>query len=67
VADIVIHRQTFDPKARNTACELLSYSPWHALPDHKPLGAVNRMRKGIYEAISAFRRGKAPDVQQNSR
>jgi hypothetical protein len=67
VADIVIHRQTFDTKARNTACELLSYSPWHALPDHKPLGAVNRMRKGIYEAISAFRRGKAPDVQQNSR
>jgi len=62
VADIVIHRQTFDTVARNAACEVLSYSPWHALPEHKPLGAVNRMRKGIYESISAFRRGKAADV-----
>jgi len=62
VATITIPRQNFDTKPRDTACELLSYSPWHALPDHKPLGAVNRMRKVIYEAISAFRRGKARDV-----
>lgn len=62
VANIVIPRQNFDTKPRNAACELLSYSPWHALPDHRPLGAVNRMRKVIYEAISAFRRGNARDV-----
>jgi hypothetical protein len=62
VATIVIPTQNFDTTQRNTACESLSYSPWHALPDHKPLGAVNRMRKVIYEAISAFRRGKARDV-----
>jgi hypothetical protein len=59
VATITIPTQTFDTAERNEACELLSYSPWHALPDHKPLGAVNRMRKAIYEVISAFRRGGA--------
>ena len=63
VASIVVPRQTFDTKQRDLACELLSYSPWHALPDHKPLGAVNRMRKVIYETISAFRRGKAGDAR----
>lgn len=64
VASITIPRQNFDTKPRDTACELLSYSPWHALPDHKPLGSVNRMRKVIYEAISAFRRGKPTDVSR---
>lgn len=56
VASIVVPKQDFDTAPRNAACELLSNSPWHALPEHKPLGAVNRMRKVIYETISAFRR-----------
>ncbi len=56
VATITIPAQTFDTEGRRQACEALSYSPWHALQEHKPLGAVNRMRKAIYEAISAFRR-----------
>jgi hypothetical protein len=59
VATIVVPKQNFDTVPRNTACEQLSYSPWHALPDHKPLGGVNRMRKVIYEALSVFRRAKA--------
>ncbi len=58
VATITVPKQNFDTVPRNTACELLSYSPWHALPDHRPLGAVNRMRKVIYQYISAFRRDK---------
>jgi hypothetical protein len=62
VASIVIPVQDFDTEPRNTACELLSYSPWHALPEHKPLGAVNRMRKMVYEAISGFRRGAGKQV-----
>lgn len=64
VASIVIPKQDFDTKRRDAACESLSYSPWHALPDHKPLGAVNRMRKVIYESVSAFRRGKMNDVSR---
>jgi catalase len=56
VATITIPPQVFDTPAQNIACEQLSYSPWHALPEHRPLGAVNRMRKAIYERISAVRR-----------
>jgi len=28
---------------------------WHALEEHRPLGAVNRMRKVVYERISRIR------------
>jgi hypothetical protein len=55
VARITIPVQTFDQPANNEACERLSYNPWHALPEHQPLGAVNRMRRVIYDRISAFR------------
>jgi hypothetical protein len=60
VATITIPPQTFDTPPQNIACEELSYSPWHALPEHKPLGAVNRMRKAIYERINAVRRSSPP-------
>jgi catalase len=60
VATITIPPQIFDTPAQNIACEELSYSPWHALPEHKPLGSVNRMRKAIYERISAVRRSSPP-------
>lgn len=55
VAQINIPQQPFDSPAQMRFCENLSFTPWHALPEHKPLGAVNRVRKQVYEAISAFR------------
>jgi len=63
VATITIPAQNFDTPQQNSACEQLSYSPWHALPEHKPLGAVNRMRKVIYERISAIRRSSPPPTE----
>jgi hypothetical protein len=33
----------------------LSFSPWHALEDHRPLGSVMRARKFAYEASSTLR------------
>lgn len=30
--------------------------PWHGLKIHKPLGSINRVRKGVYKASSAYRR-----------
>ena len=56
VATITIPAQAFDTPVNNRACELLSYSPWHAMPAHRPLGSVNRMRKVIYDRISLIRR-----------
>lgn len=55
VATIHIPKQDFGTPEQNKFCENLSFTPWHALPEHKPLGAVNRMRKIIYENISRVR------------
>jgi hypothetical protein len=55
VATILIPQQNFDTSEQNAFCENLSFSPWHALPDHKPLGIVNRLRKVIYDQISRTR------------
>ena len=31
--------------------EPLSFSPWHGLVDHEPLGGINRVRRRVYEAL----------------
>jgi hypothetical protein len=38
-------------------CEQLAFTPWHALPEHQPIGSINRLRKTIYEALAEYRRG----------
>ena len=55
VATLRIPMQTFDSPAQLQFAEDLSYSPWHSVPEHQPLGGVNRCRRIIYHAISAFR------------
>lgn len=35
--------------------DLLSYSPWHGLAAHQPLGAINRARRETYEYLAGFR------------
>ena len=56
VATITIPQQIFDTPEQNAFCENLSFTPWHALPEHRPLGATNRLRKVIYAHISRTRR-----------
>jgi hypothetical protein len=55
VATIRIPRQHFDTPEQNAFCENLSFTPWHALPEHRPLGVTNRLRKIIYDRISRVR------------
>jgi hypothetical protein len=55
VATIHIPRQVFDTREQNEFCENLSFTPWHGLPEHKPLGVTNRLRKVIYDHISRVR------------
>ena len=31
------------------------FSPWHGIAAHRPLGAIMRVRKAVYEASSGFR------------
>jgi len=55
VATIKIPVQEFNSPAQRTFCENLSFSPWRSLPEHTPLGGINRVRRKVYEAISALR------------
>lgn len=32
-----------------------SITSWHNLPEHRPLGSINRARRMVYHAISEFR------------
>jgi hypothetical protein len=54
-ATIRIPKQEFDSAEQLAFCENLSFTPWHALPEHKPLGSINRLRKIVYERISNTR------------
>lgn len=55
VATVKIFPQQFDDGKQNEFGENLSYSPWHSLPEHRPLGGINRARKVVYENVSQFR------------
>jgi hypothetical protein len=55
VATIRIPSQDFTSKARKDFAEGLSFTPWHSLPEHRPLGGINRVRGATYEAISKLR------------
>jgi hypothetical protein len=62
VARVRIHRQVFDTPAQMSFDRYLSFNPWHALREHRPLGNQNRARKIIYAAASEFRRRMNGDV-----
>ncbi len=55
VAILRIPQQDFDTPERDQFCEHLSFTPWHSLPEHRPLGRTNRMRLKLYETISTYR------------
>ena len=55
VAGIRLPAQRIDDAADAPSCEGLSFNPWHARPDHRPLGDFNRARREIYMAMAAFR------------
>ncbi len=58
VATIRIPRQTFDSEAQMEFCQNLVFNPWRVLPDHEPLGGINRVRKAVYLALSDMRHRK---------
>ena len=55
VATLRIPSQSFDSPGRMTICENLSFTPWHALPEHRPIGGINRVRRVVYEVLSRRR------------
>lgn len=55
VATIRIPPQVFDTPEQNAFGEALSFTPWHSLPEHQPLGSINRARKEVYQQTSQQR------------
>jgi hypothetical protein len=59
VGKIIAPPQTAWSEARSAVVDDgMSFSPWHALAAHRPLGSVMRLRKAAYEQSAAFRAAK---------
>ncbi|HEY9708563.1 MAG TPA: hypothetical protein V6D48_10215, partial [Oculatellaceae cyanobacterium] len=56
VATIKIGSQVFDTEGRKRLDEGLSFTPWHTLPEHQPLGTMNFARKKVYQETTRNRR-----------
>jgi hypothetical protein len=55
VASITISPQEFAGEAQGAAFDSLGWSPWNALPEHRPLGGINRARRQLYAESDALR------------
>ncbi|MET0247831.1 MAG: catalase family protein [Sphingomonas sp.] len=56
VATLTIEPQTaWDDENSVRTEDTLSFSPWHALAAHRPLGGINRVRKDAYAFSSGYR------------
>lgn len=55
VATLRIPRQKFDSPDQFAFTRNLSYTPWHCLPEHRPLGNQNRARRRMYWELCKLR------------
>ena len=55
VATITIPAQDFERPANDALAENISFSPWHCLHEHRPLGSVNLARRRVYREASVRR------------
>lgn len=55
VAILRIPKQTFDSPQQIAFPNILSFNPWHCIPEHRPLGNQSRARHRMYQTLSNFR------------
>lgn len=48
-------QDAFSPARRVYADDVLSFNPFHCLPEHLPLGSINRVRIKAYESSAKYR------------
>ncbi len=56
VATLTIHSQDTDARGQSAYGENLSFSPWHALQEHRPEGSIAQARQVVYAAAADLRR-----------
>jgi hypothetical protein len=54
-ARIDIPKQEFDIPAQMAFARNLKINPWHAIPEHRPLGNQSRARKRMYDELARYR------------
>ena len=62
LATISIYPQKFNSPEQMRFVENLVWSPWNCLPEHVPLGGINRARRTVYQESSDLR-GQTNAVQ----
>jgi hypothetical protein len=50
-----IPRQRFDSPEQLDFARVLTYNPWHSIPEHRPLGNQSRARKRMYYELARLR------------
>ena len=55
VAVLRIPKQKFDSPGQLSFAKILSYNPWHCIPEHRPLGNQSRARLRLYKELSMLR------------
>lgn len=56
VAKITIAKQDIDQNEQQ--CENMSFTAWHALPEHRPVGSINKARGLVYKHLADLRRSR---------
>lgn len=55
IATLEIPSQEYVVGEQDRFCENLQFSPFHALPAHRPIGRLNRVREMVYRMVSKRR------------
>ena len=65
VATLTLPRQRFDSPAQLAFADALSFNPWHALAEHRPLGNQGRARRVVYAELARARqqRNNVPHIE----
>lgn len=61
VARLRLPAQHFDTPEQHAFARSLSFQPWHAIAEHRPLGSQNRARRRIYDELSRLRQSMNGD------
>lgn len=62
-AKVVLPAQEFDSEEQNSFCEDLSFTPGHFLPEHEPMGHMNRARIAVYDSSTKHRQQNQRDAK----
>lgn len=55
IATLTLPAQDFTAPEQYAVGEALSYTPWHCLPEHQPIGGIQRCRRRVYQESQRLR------------